>query len=82
MKGGVKEGKGSMGLYANPIPAGQAAAACIAFHSSASFLGWGGVTFLHSRGHQRCRTTSKATHSQGVDDCNPPLSPLLAASTP
>lgn len=38
---GVKEGKGSMGLYANPIPAGQAAAACIAFHSSASFLGWG-----------------------------------------
>lgn len=36
--------------------------------------------FLHGWGHQRCRVTSKATQSLGVDDCNPPFSSLSATS--
>lgn len=72
--------KGNMGLYSNPIPAGWAAAACAAFHNSGGFLGGEGgwAAFLHGRSHQRRRVTSKASQSLGVDDCNPPLGPLLA----
>ncbi len=47
-------------------------------------FGWGGRagSIPSWPGHQRCRTTSKATQSLGVDDYNPPLGPLLATSTP
>lgn len=78
--------QGNMGRpCSNPIPVGRAAAACAAFHNSGGF--WVGregerAAFLHGRGHQRRRATSKATQSLGVDDCNPPLSPLLATSAP
>lgn len=80
--------KSSRGLCSNPFPAGQATAACPAFHNPGDFKAGreggregGLVAFLHHRGQQRRPTTSKATQSLGVDDCNPPLCPLLATQT-
>lgn len=67
-------------LRSNPIPAGPAA--CAAFHNSGGFVGeeGGRAAFLPGWGHQRRRAASKATQGLGVDDCNPPFSPLLATS--
>lgn len=80
----MREGKlGTMGHFcSNPIPAGPAAAACTTFHNSAGFVNGerGRIVFLHDLGHQRCHATAKATESLGVDDCNPPFSPLLITS--
>lgn len=67
-------------LRSNPIPARLAA--CAAFHNSGGFVSeeGGRAAFLRGWGHQRRRAASKATQSLGVDDCNPPFSPLLATS--
>lgn len=72
---------GEGGLRSNPIPAGLAA--CPAFHNSGGFVSeeGGRAAFLRGWGHQRRRAASKATQSLGVDDCNPPFSPLLATPT-
>ena len=80
-RGGSRQGN-MVRLCSNPIPAGRAAA-CDAFHNSGGFLGGEGgrAAFLHSRSHQSRRATSKATQALGVDDCNPPLGPLLATSS-
>lgn len=79
---GMREGiQGAMGcLRSNPIPAGLAARA--AFHNSGGFVSeeGGRAAFLRGWGHQRRRAASKATQGLGVDDRNPPFSPLLATS--
>lgn len=79
---GTREGiQGATGcLRSNPIPAGLAA--CAAFHNCGGFVSeeGGRAAFLRGWGHQRRRAASKATQSLGVDDCNPPFSPLLATS--